>query len=54
MKAVTKIIFASAFALSVAASAAFGIATYLWVARPMTRALLRWRRARAPVAAAVG
>lgn len=42
------------FALSIVASAAFGIAVYLWVERPMTRGLLRWRKSRVPVAAAVG
>ena len=42
------------FALSVAASAAFGIATYLWVERPMTLHLMRGRRSRARGTASVG
>lgn len=37
---------AAAFLLAIAVSTAAGIATYLWVERPMTEGLMRWRKTR--------
>jgi peptidoglycan/LPS O-acetylase OafA/YrhL len=44
----------ASFGLSIVVSALFGIAIYRWIERPMTRALLRWRKARTVVATTAG